>query len=103
VGGLPAGGADQRAVGQHDRQRRGVGSDEPVLLPTPPPSANVAEPEPFEAAECRWIGAQLVQEPQILFSERPEREVVVHAQIVLQNAILSARPRTLTTVAGGAR
>jgi hypothetical protein len=60
------------------------------LLPAPPPAADVAEPEPFKGAQCRWIGAQPVQKLQILFPERPERGVAVHPQIVLHNATLSA-------------
>ena len=42
--------------------------------------ADVAEPEPFEDAQGRRIGAQPVKEPQVLFAERPQGEVAVHAR-----------------------
>ena len=76
--GLEASGADQGAVGGNDGQGRGVGSDESVLFPAAAPGPDIAEPEPFEGAQGRWIGVQPVQEPQVLFPKRPEREVVVH-------------------------
>ena len=61
--GLPASGADQRAVGGNDGQRRGVRTDEPVLFPAAAPGPDIAEPEPFEGAQGRWVGVQPVQEP----------------------------------------
>jgi hypothetical protein len=89
VGGLPARDAGHGAV-QHDRQRRGLGTDEAVLLPAAA-CAGVAEAEPLEGAECRWIGAEPVEEAEVIFAERPQREVVVHDQVVTREQ--PGRPR----------
>src|SRR5215469_7906476 len=82
----------QTLVGTRDDQRSAVRAHQAVFVPASSPAPNVGPPVPLELTSLFRVLRQFLQQRQVIFAYKPQRQLIAHAHIM---------PRRHDPIAGG--